>query len=220
MSWQAADWMDGLPFEVAKPLATRVLLKLANVAAQDGTRAYRMKYEVARELGVDARSIQRAYRELQAADLIRLGDQRAVAHLPGNRRPTVYDLNFGWHRMYAAPEIELPDDDYEAAEDDNDLGETGLSTGTLGETSGETAAVPLGTKRTTYLTLNEEALVPNRAQAHESNMDAFGGSHRPAIASGPWLGCGTSQRAHELIPGTRYCAFCGRHRDGHETASA
>lgn len=183
MSWQAADWMDSLPYDVMKPLAARVLLKLANVAAQDGTRAYRSTWEVADELGVDRRSIQRALRELEGSDLIHKGDQRAVGHIRPDRRPTVYNLNFGWHTTYAQPELPLPDDDENADSDGATNGATRLSTGDHGATNGATTAVALGTNGT-YLTHHtQESYVPDRAQAHEG-IDASGDSHRPASAPG------------------------------------
>ncbi|ONI63917.1 hypothetical protein ALI44B_04635 [Leifsonia sp. ALI-44-B] len=165
MSWQATDWADQLPYDVVKPLATRVLFKLANVAAQDGTRAWRSKYEMAEELGVHQKSIGRALRELQDAHLIRLGDQRAVAHIRADRRPTVYDMEFGWHRMFAQPEIPLPQDEEDEPEEAAPDGGTELSTGSHGGTHGGTAAVPLGTNGTTYNQLTKEPYVPERAQA-------------------------------------------------------
>lgn len=191
MSWQASDWMDGLPYDVAKALATRVLLKLANVAAQDGTRAYRNTWEVATELGVDRRSIMRALVELQRADLIRPGDQRAVAHIRGDRRPTVYDLNFGFSRMYAQPEIPFPDwsgedpvehttDATETTQTTESHGVTQLSTGSHGVTNGVTTAVALGTNGTTYSTIKREALELEQAQAPKSEKDASGDSLRAA----------------------------------------
>ncbi|HTN57512.1 MAG TPA: helix-turn-helix domain-containing protein [Protaetiibacter sp.] len=75
-----------------KPLAFRVLLKLANVANPEGRNAWRSKHELASELGVDARSIQRALRELEGANLIRRGDQKFVSHIRAGYRPTVYDI--------------------------------------------------------------------------------------------------------------------------------
>jgi hypothetical protein len=225
VSWQAADWLDRLPYESAKPLATRVLLKLANVAAQDGTRAWRSNWEMADELGVDRRSIQRALRELQDADLIRPGDQRAVGHIPPNRRPTVYDLNFGWHRMYAQPEIPLPDagdeDLPDAYDGPSDLGATQFPTGSLGATSGATTGVALGTKRTTYLTTNEEPYVGNRAQAHEgsegqsprSSGEAFDLARSVQQMTTPSAAVcpnAKGRRPHTPEPSNpRYCRDCG-----------
>jgi len=196
VSWQATDWADSLPHDAVKHLAYRVLVKYANVAAQDGSRAWRNSWEVARELGVAQRSVIRATRELQAADLIRLGDQRAVAHIQGNRRPVVYDLNFGWHRMYSQPELALPEDD----EDDLDSGVTQLSTGAPGVTSGVTTAVPLGTNGTIYNQVKEEPYVPERAQAR--NTDALSrGPHSAATASPGYGLCG-----HSLID-DRHCIY-------------
>jgi hypothetical protein len=92
MSWQATEVVDQLPYDLVKPLAFRVLLKLANVADPEGRRAWRSKFELANELGVDQRSIQRALRELEQAHLIRKGDQKFVSHIRGGYRPTVYDI--------------------------------------------------------------------------------------------------------------------------------
>jgi len=188
--------MDGLPLEAMKPLATRVLLKLANVAAQDGCRAYRNVSEVAHELGVSHRSVQRALRELQEADLVRPGDQRAVAHIPGNRRPTVFDLNFGWHRMYGQPEIDLPDDDELGVTP----GVTEFSTGDPGVTPGVTATVPLGTNGTSISQHTQTALVGNRASA-KGITDGSAGSHRAASAMP-----GRCASGHHMID-DRHCEF-------------
>lgn len=176
MSWQATAWADSLPYDAMKPLATRVLFKLANVAAQDGTRAYRSKWEMAHELGVDQRSIQRALRELLATHLILIGDQKVVAHLRGDRRPTVYDCNMRYSIEFAQPELGGFDEAEETPSAGPDHGETGLSTDDHGETDGETTAVPLGTKGTTYTYVNEEPHVTDRAHAHEN--DASGDSLR------------------------------------------
>lgn len=92
MSWQAMAWADGLPYDATTPIAYRVLLKLANVAADDGTRAWRSKKDMADELDVSERTIQRALKELRGSVLIQPGDQRHVTHIPANRRPTVFDL--------------------------------------------------------------------------------------------------------------------------------
>lgn len=166
MSWQATAWADSLPYDALKPLATRVLFKLANVAAQDGKRAFRSKWEMADELGVDQRSVQRALRELEQAGFIGRGDQRAVAHMRADRRPTVYDLNFQWRRDWSHPEIALPqqpeDEPEEPLETGPSHGETEFSTGGHGETNGETPTVPLRTNGTNYL--QEISYVPERAR--------------------------------------------------------
>lgn len=133
MSWQATDAVDQLPYDVCGPLAFRVLVKLANVADQDGKRAFRAKSSIADELGVSARSVQRAFRELEEAHLLRLGDQRLVSHLPANRRPVVYDIVMG---RRGAVQITLSGET---------TGETEFSTEDddtpPGETTGETTVV-------------------------------------------------------------------------------
>lgn len=111
------DAIDQLPYDVCGPLAFRVLAKLANVAAQDGTRAWRLASEVADELGVNVRSIRRATAELEQANLIRKGDQRAVAHWRGNRRPIVWDIVMHHHSTVQVP---LPQDE----DDDESRGDT------------------------------------------------------------------------------------------------
>lgn len=111
MSWQAMDAIDQLPYDACGPLAFRVLTKLANVAAQDGSRAWRLVYEMADELGVSVRSIQRATQELEGANLIRKGDQRAVSHWQGNRRPVVWDIVM--HPKSAQSPFPLDDEDDE-----------------------------------------------------------------------------------------------------------
>ena len=121
--------VDELPYEFCTALGFRVLVKLANVAAPDGTRAFRSKTDMARELGVSPRSIQRALVELQECNLIRKGDQRHVTHIVANRRPTVYDLNM---RHPNSVQVPLPETD--------GPGETEISTADLGETAGETTA--------------------------------------------------------------------------------
>jgi DNA-binding transcriptional MocR family regulator len=140
-------WADGLPYDVTYTTTTgaprtlgamayRVLLKLANVADENGQRAWRAKVTVADELGVSPRSIQRAYRELESAGLIRPGDQRFVAHLRADLRPTVYDLALP--RSTPVPLWITPRN-----------GETELSTGeTTAVATGETTAVARTTQRT------------------------------------------------------------------------
>lgn len=117
MSWQATAWADSLEYDLVGALAFRVLIKLANVANDTGTIAFRTKADMATELGVTQRSIQRALSELEHAALIKPSDQEYVHHIRADRRPTVYELNFRYKTQYSAPE--LPWDD----------GETKLSTG-------------------------------------------------------------------------------------------
>lgn len=136
MSWQACAWADSLEHNVVGPLAFRVLVKLANVSNEHGTIAWRTKAEIAVELGVSQRSVQRAYAELEHAALIKPGDQSFVHHIRKDRRPTVYELNFRWKSQFAQPELPWEN------------GETQLSTGSRGDRivpNGETTAVAQGT---------------------------------------------------------------------------
>lgn len=105
MSWQATAWADGLEYNVVGPLAYRVLIKLANVANERGQTAWRSKSEMATELGVSQRSIQRALKELEHSALILVGDQSFVKHLRADRRPTVYDMNLRFKTEFEQPEL-------------------------------------------------------------------------------------------------------------------
>lgn len=134
MSWQATAWADSLPYDLIKShLAYRVLIKLCNTADQRGRASWRSKKELALELGVSERSIQRAYSELEMMRLILPGDQDYVKHIRTDRRPKVFDMNL----RYLA--------EYEQAQFDLAHGETGLSTGEpRGDnygSNGETTAV-------------------------------------------------------------------------------
>jgi hypothetical protein len=195
VSWQACDWADSLPYDSCKPIPFRVLVKLANVAAQDGTRAWRNKHEVAAELGVHVKSVQTALRELEAGHLIFKGDQRAVEHIPGNRRPTVYDLNFGYSREFAQPEIPFDVD----PESHTKVEGAELSTGAPGGVSGGVFVAPLRTKRTTYQDIDIETHVPERATRASEREAAL-------------RQCGSRRRGHQWHG--RYCAVCEIREDG------
>jgi len=160
MSWQANAWANGLPYDVCKALAYRVLTKLTDVADERGQRAWRSKSQLADELGVSQRSIQRAIKELENDRLIIRGDQRYVQHLRADKRPTVYDCNLrhsgvttaaialwsGETTAVASGETELSTGETTAVAS----GETELSTGeTTAVASGETTAVARTTHRTT-----------------------------------------------------------------------
>lgn len=136
MSWQAMDAIDRIPYDACKPLEFRVLTKLANVAAQDGTRAFRSISEMSNELGVSHRSIQRALKALEGDRIIIRGEQRHLAHLRADKRPTVYDINMpkclDWEGYHA---------DVTPSLDGVTSGVTELSTDPHGVTSGVTTAV-------------------------------------------------------------------------------
>ena len=144
MSWQATEVVDSLPYDYVKPLAFRVLLKLANVADAQGRNAWGFRTVLAEELGVDPRSIQRAFAELEALNLIRAGDQRSARHFAANRRPRVFDIV-----MSAPTSAQTTFDD---GLDDMNPGETEFSTPHVdnapGETGGEVTAVAHRNRRT------------------------------------------------------------------------
>ncbi len=129
MSWQAAAWVEALDYDRCKGIAYRVLMKLAHVAATDGSRAWRSKAAMSEELGVSQESIRRALRELESLRLIKRGDQQHVKHLPGNRRPVVYNLAMA----STQPEIfDLDEVDFAPRPGGNELSTSGgndLSTG-------------------------------------------------------------------------------------------
>lgn len=105
MSLAAYVWVQSLPMD-ATPThrAFRVLLKMADVADADGRNVWLSKARIAEELVTSLSTVTRALQELRLAGLIVDGDKRAVAHLKGNRRPNVYDLNM---RAIIAPQLDI-----------------------------------------------------------------------------------------------------------------
>lgn len=74
------------------PIAHLVLIGLADHAHDDGTEARPSVATLAQYARCSERTVHTKLRLLESAGLIRRGDQRAVEHLPANRRPVVYDL--------------------------------------------------------------------------------------------------------------------------------
>ena len=105
------DAVDHVPHRAVGDLEYRLLLKLANVAAQDGSRAWRNMHEVAVELGVSLRSVRRSLKALEEQRLIIRGEQHYVDHIRGDRRPVVYDLNMdkmlNWEQYHGIDSVEL-----------------------------------------------------------------------------------------------------------------
>jgi DNA-binding transcriptional ArsR family regulator len=134
------DAIDRIPYDACRPLEFRVLTKLANVADQSGCRAFRTIAEVADELGVSHRSIQRALKALEDDRIIIKGDQRHIQHIRPDKRPTVYDINMPkclqWN-AYHQDELILLDPLTSGVTS----GVTQLSTTQSGVTSGVTTAV-------------------------------------------------------------------------------
>lgn len=176
------DAIDQLPYDATGPLAFRVLTKLANVADQQGQRAFRSKHDMARELGVNVRSVQRALAELTEGHLIRKGDQRHVSHIRADRRPTVYDINMSARE---AVQIVLPD------------GETEFSTGDDGETYGGVAGVAHRELRElTNSTTKDSHTVPVSPSASLRCSAPGQTAHRFDPLSG-WCPCGVRSDALE-----------------------
>lgn len=156
------DAVDKLSYDIVKPLAYRVLVKLANVADQTGKRAFRSKWEMADELGVSERSIQRALQELEQLHIIRKGDQKYTAHLRGGYRPTVYDINMSFADDVAHAGVQPLDDGLsDTLEAGETRGETEFSTAPGGETRGETTVVVHRELRELTTKTKKEALVPD-----------------------------------------------------------
>lgn len=92
MSKEAVLWTCQLPMSACSGTAFRVLVNLAERADKLGYGAWPGVSTLAESLECSERTVQRAFRELVTRGLIRVGDQRAVAHIRADHRPTVYDV--------------------------------------------------------------------------------------------------------------------------------
>lgn len=79
--------------EAPDPISHLVLIGLADHAAEDGTGARPSAATLAQYARCSSRTVYKKLAALMDAGLIWHGDQQAVAHLRGDRRPTVYDLD-------------------------------------------------------------------------------------------------------------------------------
>jgi hypothetical protein len=70
-----------------------ILIALGDYANPDGTGAYPSLATLSRIAEVSRRTVQYKLRLLEQLGTIRHGNQRLASHLPGNHRPTVWDLN-------------------------------------------------------------------------------------------------------------------------------
>lgn len=77
---------------VPDPLAKLVLIGLANHADAAGCNAFPAQSTLAAYAGCSDRSARRKLAELEDLGVIERGDQELVSHLPGNRRPVVWNL--------------------------------------------------------------------------------------------------------------------------------
>lgn len=78
------------------PLAKLVLLGLANHADQLGRGAFPSQATLAKYAQCSVRSVRRKLDGLEAAGVIRRGDQRLVDHRRPDQRPIVWDLDLGY----------------------------------------------------------------------------------------------------------------------------
>lgn len=94
MSIEAMVWaLNDAP--VADMSQLVVLLGLANHADRDGRYSWPAQKTLAGYGRCSIRTVRRKLADLEAAGIIRRGDQAAVAHFPADSRPVVWDLVFG-----------------------------------------------------------------------------------------------------------------------------
>lgn len=92
MSLQAMVWaLKTAP--VPDPISHLVLIGLADHAGDDGSGARPSVAKLAEYARCSPRTVHSKLRALEDCGLIFRGDQAAVAHLPANRRPVVYNLD-------------------------------------------------------------------------------------------------------------------------------
>lgn len=101
MSLEAYIWAGSLPVGVCSGTAFRVLLKYADRVDSHGRAGWFTAATLADELECSERTVRRAIRELLDVGLMSEGDQRFVAHIRGNHRPIVYDLETPAKQMQA-----------------------------------------------------------------------------------------------------------------------
>lgn len=93
MSLQAMNWVlyDIDPDELEQS-EFRILLVMADHADTERCGVWLGAAKISKLSRLSLRQVRYALRHLQDKGIIRRGDQRLVKHLPGNKRPVVYDL--------------------------------------------------------------------------------------------------------------------------------
>jgi hypothetical protein len=86
--------------------AVLVLVGLANHASDEGTDAYPSRATLARYARCSVRTVQTKLNLLEKEGVIRRGDQQKVAHLRGDRRPVVYDLNYAVKKVHPVDDVQ------------------------------------------------------------------------------------------------------------------
>lgn len=102
MSLNAFIWVNNLPIDLLKASEFRVLLRMADVADENGNGVWLSRQTIATQLGCHVKTVQRALSQLKVLGLIEEGDKRAVQHIRHDRRPVVYNLT-----MAVSPAAEL-----------------------------------------------------------------------------------------------------------------
>lgn len=91
MSLRAMVWvMEDAPVD---PNHMSLLIALADRASDDGTAAWPSQAWLADRTRLSVRTVKRRLSDLEAAGLIRRGDQQLIAHLRPDRRPVVWDID-------------------------------------------------------------------------------------------------------------------------------
>lgn len=106
MSYQAVEWaIKRVPPSLVSVTARAVLVAFAEAADEHGREAYPSIPTVAWYLGCTERNVSGHVKSLRAAGLlVKSADQSAVAHIPADRRPVVYQLPLHWVRTDEKPE--------------------------------------------------------------------------------------------------------------------
>ena len=108
MSMKALEWaMYDVPAEMVKGALLRILLLLADHADTQGRGAFPSQKRIVALTGYSRRTIQNGLHDLEAAGLIRRGDQRITEHL-GKYRPIVWDLTMKDFRGAKNTPLEQP----------------------------------------------------------------------------------------------------------------
>ena len=108
MSMKALEWaMYQVPAEMVKGALLRILLLLADHADTQGRGAFPSQKRIVALTGYSRRTIQNGLHDLEAAGLIRRGDQRITEHL-GKYRPIVWDLTMKDFRGAKNTPLEQP----------------------------------------------------------------------------------------------------------------
>jgi hypothetical protein len=123
MSLQAMVWaLKQAP--VTDASAHLILIGLADHAHDDGTGSYPFRETLAAYARCSLRTVASKLRLLEDMGVIRRGDQQLVAHYRPDRRPVVYDLNYGVQDLHVVTEDDGcgPDDmQYAAPRQGNDV---------------------------------------------------------------------------------------------------